>query len=67
MTKLKEANKALLDLEMEDKTVSSKKVKNEITNPLNHKSFNEVSSIYIKELEGNKKLTRLYTDKARIN
>jgi integrase len=67
LTKLKEANRTLLDLEIEDKTVSSKQVKNEIINPLNDKSFNEVSSIYIKELEDNKKLTRLYTDKARIN
>lgn len=67
LTKLKEANKTLLDLETEDKSISSKQIKKEITAPLNKKSFNEVSRIYLKELEDNKKLTRLSSDRARVN
>ena len=67
LTKLKEANKTLLDLETEDKAISSKQVKKEITSPLSSKSFNEISRIYIKELEDNKKLTRLSSDRARVN
>lgn len=66
LTKLKEANKTLLDLETEDKTISSKQVKSEITSPLSSKSFNEISSLYIQELEDNKKLTRLSSDRARV-
>lgn len=66
LTKLKEANKTLLDLETEDKSISSKQVKKEITAPLSKKSFNEVSRAYLKELEDNKKLTRLGSDKARV-
>lgn len=66
LTKLKEANKTLLDLETEDKSISSKQVKKEITAPLSKKSFNEVSRTYLKELEDNKKLTRLGSDKARV-
>ncbi|WP_417799200.1 tyrosine-type recombinase/integrase [Tenacibaculum sp.] len=67
LTKLKEANKTLLDLETEDKSISSKELKKEITNPLSSKSFNELSRIYLKELEDNKKLTRFSTDRARVN
>lgn len=67
LTKLKEANKTLLDLETEDQTISSKQVKKEITSPLSNKSFNEVSRIYINELEDNNKLTRLSSDRARVN
>jgi len=67
LTKLQEANKTLLDLETEDKTISSKQVKKEITSPLSNKSFNEISQIYLKELEDNKKLTRLSSDRARVN
>jgi integrase/recombinase XerD len=67
LTKLKDAHKTLLDLETEDKTVSSNQVKKEITNPLSNKSFNEISQDFLKELEDNKKLTRLSSDKARVN
>ena len=67
LTKLKEANKTLLDLETDDKTISSKQVKTEITSPLSNKSFNEVSRIYIQELEDNKKLRRVSSDRARVN
>jgi len=65
--KLAEANKTLLDLESEDKFISSKQVKKEITDPLTSKSFNEVAQVYLKEIEDNKKLTRLSSDKPRVN
>ncbi|SEB79695.1 Site-specific recombinase XerD [Maribacter dokdonensis] len=67
LTKLQEANRTLLDLETEDKGISSKQVKSEITSPLSNKSFNEIAQIYIQELEDNKKLTRLSSDRARVN
>lgn len=66
LTKLQEANKKLLDLEAKDKIISSKQVKKEITEPLNEKSFNEVSADYLKELEESKKFARLSSDKARV-
>jgi integrase len=66
ITKLAEANKTLLTLEVEDKVVSSKNVKKEITNPLSKKSFNEVSSEFLKELEENNKLTRLSSNKPLV-
>lgn len=62
-----EANKTILNLEESDQLISSKQVKQEITSPLGDKSFNEISSDYLKELEENKKLTRLSSDKARVN
>lgn len=67
LTKLQEANRTLLDLETEDKGISSKQVKSEITSPLSNKSFNEIAQIYLQELEDNKKLTRLSSDRARVN
>lgn len=66
LSKLQEANKTLLDLETQDKAISSKQVKSEITSPLSGKSFNEISAQYIQELEDNKKLTRLSSDRARV-
>lgn len=65
--KLAEANKKLIELESDDKLISSKQVKKEIVQPLNNKSFNELANEYLKELEQNNKLTRLSSDKARIN
>lgn len=62
-----EANKTILNLEESDNLTSSKQVKQEITNPISNKSFNEVSQEYLKELEQNKKLTRLSSDKPRVN
>ena len=47
LSKLQDANKTLLDLETQDKAISSKQVKSEITNPLSGKSFNEISAHYI--------------------
>lgn len=66
LTKLQEANKTLLDLETNDKSISSKQIKKEITAPLSKKSFNEVSQDYLNELLDNKKLTRLSSDSARV-
>ena len=65
--KLGEANKKLLDLESEDKLITSKEVKKEIINPLSKKIFNEISQEFIKEVENNNKLTRLASDRTRIN
>lgn len=65
--KLAEANKTFLDLEAADKVISSKQVKKEITHPLSNKSFNDVAQTYLTELEDNKKLTRLSSDKPRVN
>lgn len=42
-SKLAEANKTVLDLETDDKVVSSKNVKKEIINPFSKKSFNKLS------------------------
>ena len=67
MTKQVQASKKILELETEDKLVSSLNVKQEITNPLSNKSFNELARIYIEELEDNNKLSRLSSDKARVN
>lgn len=64
--KLAEANKTLIELQSNDKVVSSKQIKKEIVNPLTKKSFNELSEIYKKELLDNNKLTRLSADKSRI-
>lgn len=67
MTKLVQANKKMLTLESEDKIISSRNVKQEITNPLSNKSFNELAQVYLHELEDNNKLSRLSSDKARVN
>ena len=64
--KLAEANKALIDLQVEDKNVSSKEIKKEIVNPLTTTSFQEVSNSYLKELEDTNKLTRHNSDKVRV-
>ena len=57
----------MIELQSEDKVISSNQVKKEIVNPLSKKSFNELSEMYKKDLEDNHKLTRLSADKARIN
>ncbi len=67
INKLGEANKALLDLEAEDKVISSKQVKREITNPLSSTNFNDVAQDFLKELENNNKLSRLAPDRVRVN
>lgn len=67
LKKQSEANKTLLNLEAEDKIISSKQVKKEIVNPLSNKSFNEVAKDFLKELEYNNKLTRLASDRVRAN
>lgn len=67
LSKLQEAHRTLLELETEDKTITSKQVKKEITNPISITSFNEVAQVYLNELEENKKLTRLSSDRARVN
>lgn len=67
MTKLLEANKTLISLETESATTTSKQVKEEIKNPISNISFNELSAIYLQELEENNKWSRLSADKPRVN
>lgn len=67
ISKLAEANKTILELEAEDKVVSSKNIKNEIVKPISNKSFNEVAKEFLDELEENKKLTRLSSNKPLVN
>lgn len=66
LTKVLEANKTLLSLEIDSKTTTSKKIKEEIKNPIANISFNELSAKYLKELEENNKWSRLSSDKPRI-
>lgn len=65
--KLAEANKTLLDLQANDNAVSSSQIKQEISNPISKKSFNELAEAYLNELEKNDKLSRLSSDKPRVN
>lgn len=65
--KLAEANQTLLDLQASDNAISSSQIKQEISNPVSKKSFNELAEQYLKELEKNHKLSRLSSDKPRIN
>lgn len=66
VAKLAQANKTLIDLETEENSISSKQIKEEIVNPISHKSFNELSAVYLKELEDNDKWSRLIADKSRV-
>jgi integrase len=65
--KLAEASDTILDLQSNNKEVSSKQIKQQIVTPYGEESFNSVSKRYLEELENNKKLTRLSSDKPRIN
>lgn len=65
--KLAEASDTILDLQSNNKEVSSKQIKQQIVTPYGEESFNSVSKKYLEELEKNKKLTRLSSDKPRIN
>ncbi|MGH1384289.1 phage integrase SAM-like domain-containing protein [Kordia sp.] len=66
-SKLAEAHKTLIDLQANDNVISSKQIKNQISNPLSSKSFNEIAKAYIEELKTNNKLTRMASDQVRIN
>jgi len=67
LSKLSEANRTLLELQAENQDISSNQIKREITSTLVFTSFSEVADDYLKELENNHKLTRLFTDRVRVN
>jgi len=67
INKLAEANNKLIDLEVEKKDLSSQHIKSEVNTPLKHKSFNEVSANFLRDLEINGKMSRLSSDKPRVN
>lgn len=67
LSKLSEAQGTLVDMQSNDKIVSSKKVKSEIVDPMSQKSYNEISEAYLQELLMENKLTRLSSDKPRVN
>ena len=65
--KLAEASDTIIELQSNQKEFSSKQIKKEIVKPFNELSFNSVSKKYLSELKANNKLTRLSSDKPRIN
>ena len=66
ISKLAEANKALLELQSENKDLSANQIKREIYTPLKSTKFFELAKEYLDELEHNKKMSRLSSDKARV-
>ncbi len=66
ISKLSEANKTLLDLQSENKDISANQIKKEIYSSLKNKSFFSVAKAYLDELDHNKKLSQLSSDKARV-
>ncbi len=65
--KLSEASDTVIELQSNHKEFSSKQIKKQIVKPSEEESFNSVSKQYLLELEENKKLTRLSSDKPRVN
>ncbi len=65
--KLAEASDTVIDLQSNQKEFSSRQIKKQIVKPNEEESFNSISEKYLSELEANKKLTRLSSDKPRIN
>lgn len=65
--KLAEASDTVIELQSNHKEFSSKQIKKQIVKPFDEESFNSVSKKYLSELEANKKLTRLSSDKPRVN
>ena len=67
LAKLAEANNRLLDLQAEQKDLSSKAIKKEMVAPLDKTRFKEVALDYLQELEQTNKLRRLSSDKPRVH
>lgn len=65
--KLSEASDTVIELQSNHKEFSSRQIKKQIVKPFNEESFNSISKKYLLELEANNKLTRLSSDKPRIN
>lgn len=65
--KLSEANKALIDLQAEQKDISAPQIKKNIYRSSKSMTFFEVADEFLQELEANNKMARLSSDKARIH
>jgi len=65
--KLAEASDTIIDLQSNNKELSTKQIKRQITKPFGEESFNSVSLKYLTDLEVNKKFTRYKSDKVRVN
>ncbi len=65
--KLLEVNKALVDLQSEKKDYSANQIKESLYSESKSSTFYEVAKDFLSELELNKKLSQLSTDKARVN
>ncbi|WP_194850704.1 site-specific integrase [Nonlabens antarcticus] len=66
-TKLSEANKMLIDLQSSKKDISANQIKEKLYASSESVTFFEVAQDFLDDLEANEKLSRLSTDKARIN
>ncbi|MDR5591091.1 site-specific integrase [Christiangramia sp. SM2212] len=66
-TRLLEASKALLDLQSDKKDFSANQIKEILFSGSKANTFYEVAKDFLDELEANKKLPQLSTDKARVN
>ena len=66
-TKLLEANKTLIDLQSDKKDFSANQIKEALYSESKSNTFYEVARDFLSELESNKKLSQLSTDKARVN
>jgi len=66
-SKLAEANKKLIALQFENKDISSNQIKKELDSKSVSLTFSELSDEYLNELEKNHKLTRLFSDRVRVN
>lgn len=66
-TKLSEANKMLIDLQSDKRDISANQIKKKLYASSDSITFFEVAKDFLDELEANKKLSRLSSDKARVN
>lgn len=67
LAKLSEANNTLIDLETHKKDSSASHIKKEVVAPLVNKSFNDVAKEFLNDLEKLGKLSRLASDRVRVN
>ena len=67
ITKLSEANKKLLELQVEKKDLSANQIKKKLYASSESTTFFEVAKDFLDELEAHKKLSRLSSDKVRVN
>lgn len=67
IAKLAEANRTLIGLQSEKRDISAFQIKKEIYASKVNVSFFDVAEDFLKELEQNNKLSRLSSDKVRVN